>query len=153
MRSARGPTVAELATELELSTDGARESLHRLAANHVVVLRPATDDVWMAMPFSAIPTPFRVEAQSGGIGAIASWWGNCAWDALGIAAAVRGTQSPREYSPIRISATCPDCEASLTVRVEPRPGSPEPCVTAEPPHPVVHFSVPARHWWDDIGFT
>jgi hypothetical protein len=44
----------------------------------------------------------------------------------------------------RVETRCPDCAVGLTVevidgRVE---GS-----------GIVHFSVPARHWWDDIGFN
>ncbi|MEO7238488.1 MAG: organomercurial lyase, partial [Gemmatimonadales bacterium] len=46
------------------------------AAAHVLVLDPATRGLWMAMPFSAVPTSFRVTTPSG------EWWANCASDAL-----------------------------------------------------------------------
>jgi hypothetical protein len=40
----------------------------------------------MAMPLSAIPTPFQVEV--GG----RHFFGNCIWDALGIVAMLGGTE-------------------------------------------------------------
>jgi Alkylmercury lyase len=47
------------------------------------VLKPATNELRMANPFSAVPTAYRVHAAG-------QWWyGNCAWDALGICAALR----------------------------------------------------------------
>ena len=52
-----------------------------LAEQHVVAL---DDDgrVWMAHPFAAHTDGARVDA--GG----RTWWGNCAWDAFGIVAAL-----------------------------------------------------------------
>ena len=85
----------------------------------------------MAMPFSAIPTSFRVSA--GG----RQWWACCAWDALGISAMLR--------IPVEIIPNCTDCGDPTMVRTtghELVSGS-----------GVVHFAVPAASWWDDIGFT
>ena len=58
-----------------------RATLRALAERHVVVL---DDDerILMAHPFAAHRRGTRVEA--GG----RSWWGNCAWDAYGIVAAL-----------------------------------------------------------------
>ena len=55
--------------------------MRSLAAQHVVAL---DDDgqVWMAHPFAAHHDGARVD--SGG----RTWWGNCAWDAFGIVAAL-----------------------------------------------------------------
>jgi hypothetical protein len=84
-----------------------------------------------AMPFSGVPTRFRVSA--GG----RSWWANCAWDALGIAVVLRKDAS--------IEATCGDCDEPIALAVEAgqlKGGS-----------ELIHFAVPAAFWWDDIVFT
>ena len=77
-------------------------------------------------------TRFRVH------GAEVSWWANCAWDMLGIPAFV--------HESVRVSATCPDCEEEIALDVDAERG-----VVAG--NGLVHFLVPARHWYDDIGFT
>ena len=99
-----------------------RETLERLADRHVVVLG-ADGAIRMAHPFAAHTDGTRVDA--GG----RTWWGNCAWDALGIVAA-RGLDRA--------------AVASAGVTVEVRGGEVE-------PGPVFHVEVPARHWWDDIA--
>src|SRR5689334_18890863 len=84
----RPPLAAEL--DYEDVVAGWRE-LHEA---HALVLDPATDEILMAHPFSAVPTPHRVHADG------RWWWANCAWDAFGICAAL-GTGG-------RIETTCPD---------------------------------------------
>jgi Alkylmercury lyase len=126
------PGVAETAEALHLSQPEVEDAYHRLAEGRAIVLEPGKLDVWMAPPFSARPTAFRVEVSGRG-----RWWGTCAWDAPGIAAMLDGDAA--------IYTTCPDCEEPLTLGVERgRLG---------PPDPVAHFAVPAANWWDDIGFT
>jgi hypothetical protein len=56
-----------------------------------------------------------------------TYWGICIWDALGIVAAL-GTDAV-------IRTACGDC--SEPMRSE----------------GIIHFAVPAHHWWDNIGFT
>ena len=126
------PSSAEIAERLEIPHEAARGTLRALGAGRQVVLTPDTGEIWMAGPFSAVPTRFRV------IGATTSWWANCAWDMLGIPAFVQ--------QPVRISATCPDCEEEIALEVDAERG-----VVAG--SGLVHFLVPARHWYDDIGFT
>jgi hypothetical protein len=122
----RAPAAAELGDPEEV-VGGWR----RLHAEHAVVLNPATDELRMLNPFSAVPTAYRVEA--GG-----RWWyGNCAWDAFGICAAL--------HEDGRIEASCPDCGEPLSVEV--RGGRPD------RESLLFHVLVPARHWWDDIVFT
>lgn len=58
-----------------------RATLRSLAHQHVVVLDDS-DRILMAHPFAAHHDGTRVEA--GG----RTWWGNCAWDAYGIIAAL-----------------------------------------------------------------
>jgi hypothetical protein len=127
----RPPVPAELAEALELNQASVEDSLRRLAEGHVLVLAPGTPYIWMANPLSALPTPFL--ADTGG----RTWFGNCIWDALGIVAMLGGTGT--------VSTWCSDCHDRLVVSVEDnRLSSGE---------GVVHFAVPAAHWWDDIGFN
>jgi hypothetical protein len=93
------------------------DGLDSLAEQHVVVLRDGR--IWMAHPFAAHHDGARVE--SGG----RVWWGNCAWDGLGIVAAL-GLEA---WTVTAQGVTLPSDDA------------------------VFHVLVPARHWWDDIGFT
>ena len=67
------------------------------------MLNPATDELRMLNPFSVVPTAYRV--QAGG-----RWWyGNCAWDAFGICAAL--------HADGRVETSCPDCGEPLTVEL------------------------------------
>ena len=103
----------------------------RLHAEHAVVLEPQTDELRMLNPFSVVPTAHRVHA--GG-----RWWyGNCAWDALGICAAL--------HTDGRIETSCPDCGEPLAFDVRDERVSDESLL--------FHCLVPAAHWWDDIVFT
>jgi hypothetical protein len=127
----RPPVSAEVAETLAADQASVEASLRRLAEAHALVLAPGTPYIWMAQPLSAIPTPYQVEI--GG----RRFFGNCIWDGLGVVAMLGGTG--------RVSAWCPDCHEQISVTVaENRLASGE---------GVVHFAVPAAHWWDDIGFT
>ena len=126
------PTIEQLAVMMKISSPQVRETLLRLAARRALVLDAHTGEIWMAAPFSAVPTRYRVH------GATTSWWANCAWDMLGIPAAVGQS--------VRVDTTCPDCEESLEVLVDAEKG---PSMDGG----LVHFLVPASRWYDDIGFT
>jgi Alkylmercury lyase len=106
------------------------DALRRLHDVHALVLDDS-GEILMANPFSAVPTPYRVEAVG------RSWYANCAWDAFGISAAL--------HADGHVAATCPDCRQTIDVDV----GAGE----TVPPELVFHVVVPARRWWDDIVFT
>lgn len=127
----RPPVPAQLTDALEMDQASVEDSLRRLGEEHVLVLAPGTPYIWMANPLSALPTPFL--AHTGG----RTWFGNCIWDALGIVAMLGGSGA--------VSTWCPDCHKRLVVSVE--DGRLSSGVG------VVHFAVPAAHWWDDIGFN
>ena len=132
VRDGSAASVSEAAEALELALDEVRDAYQRLHDAHALVLQPGKTEVRMLNPFSAVETPHRVE--SGG----RSWFANCAWDALGIPAAL--------HADGRIESACPDCAEPLELEVR----------NAELVHGaelLVHFVVPARRWWDDIGFT
>lgn len=65
------------------------------------------------------------------------YWGICIWDAMGIAAAL-GEDAV-------ISAPCGDCGVNMINEIQ---GGR--LARAEG---VVHFAIPAKRWWDNIGFT
>ena len=127
----RVPSVLEIAEALAVSRGDVEESLKRLAAGRAIVLSPSGTGIWMANPFSAVPTPFRVYANG------RTYYGNCIWDALGIPASL-GTDA-------RIEAQCGDCGDPMTLEV--RGGE----VTAG--NGIMHFGVPAARWWENIGYT
>lgn len=103
-----------------------------LAEAHVYVLDPADPTrLQMANPFSGMPTAFRVAARD------REYYGNCIWDALGIVSLLGGTGT--------VTTACPDCGEELRIEV----AGGELMRTQG----VVHFSVPAQRWWDDIAFT
>ena len=131
VRRGLAPAVRDISDELSASPAAIAASLERLAAAHVLVLDPATRRLWMAMPFSAVPTAFRVRTSGG------EWWANCAWDALGISAMLQ--------APAEIITSCAGCGDPPPVRTTGR--------ALSTGSGVVHFAVPAASWWDDIGFT
>lgn len=125
------PTAEVVAHHLGLDAAAAREAFQRLHAGRAIVLEPGRDDaIRMANPFSGIETPFSVEANG------KRYFGNCIWDALGIPALLRADAD--------IVCSCGDCGAPMRISV--RSGN----VQGDG---IIHFGVPARHWWDDIIFT
>ncbi len=125
------PARLDVARLIGIEERDVASSYERLADSHVLVLDPTTREVWMAMPFSAVATAFVVAARD------RQWWANCAWDAMGISAALQ--------CDVRVETTCADCREPMTVTI----------ANGElmPAHGVAHFAVPAAEWWNDIGFT
>ena len=132
VRDGSAAGVSAAAEALQLSDTDVADAYRRLHDAHALVLQPDGTEIRMLNPFSAVETTYRVEA--GG----RSWFGNCAWDSLGIPAALHGDG--------RIEAACPDCGEQLELEV--RGGE-----LVRGRDLLVHFVVPARRWWDDIGFT
>jgi hypothetical protein len=99
-------------------------SFRRLADEHRLALIEDGDRVWMAHPFSGVPTKYRAVVGD------RSWFANCAWDALAILSMLGDGEAIGE--------------GDLVWEV--RQG-----VVA--PNGLVRLVVPARQFWDDIGFT
>ena len=127
----RAPSIEEVAAAAGLSSVEVEAFWRELHRAHALVLNPATNEIRMASPFSAVPTAYRVRAAG-------RWWyGNCAWDALGICAAL--------HTDGRIETSCPDCGETITFDV---------CAQRPDDQRLVfHCLVPAAYWWDDIIFT
>jgi hypothetical protein len=125
------PSVAALAGALEVEPRDVQGSLRRLEAGHHLTLLPDGSGVWMAHPFSALPTAYAVDTPRG------RYWANCAWDALGVPA-ILGLDG-------QIEARCALSGEPLGfgVRDGRRVGDAG----------IVHLVVPPRDAWRDIGFT
>jgi hypothetical protein len=124
------PAARALAAAVGVGEAGVRESWRRLHDAHALVLDEA-GEIRMLNPFAARPTDFRVDAAG------RSWYANCAWDAFGVGAALHLDSA--------FDTHCADCGEALHVRI--RDGAPD------DPNLVFHVLVPAKKWWNDIGFT
>jgi len=125
------PTPDELAAWSGRSRDAILQDLDALEAHHHLALLPDRSGVWMAHPFSGIPTGFPVDTERG------RFWANCAWDALGIPA-ILGVDG---WTRTRCAATGETVEYGVEAGM--RVGD----------EGFVHLLVPPRAAWDDIGFT
>jgi hypothetical protein len=127
----RAPSRAETANDMGWTDDRVAAGWRRLHEGHALVLQDTLDEIRMANPFSAVPTAHRVFANG-------RWWyGNCAWDAFGILAAL-GVDG-------RIESSCPDCGEPISLVVT--------AGSIDDTSLKFHCLVPAASWWDEIVFT
>src|SRR5918997_2522822 len=119
--TAHVPKPDEIAAALGRPLLEVEEALRRLAAARLLILAPGTANVWLAPPFCAVPTDFRVNASG------RTFWGICIWDALGIPAALDVDAT--------ILARCGDCGDELVLEV--RDGR------LDRGDGIVHFATPA----------
>lgn len=125
------PTPQGIASLLSVSKDEVVESFYRLHTHHMIFLEPGGETIRIANPFSAVPTRYKVKAEN------KEWWANCAWDSLGIAAALNVD--------VNIEAVYPDTEEMVEFQVW--DGS------FDGKNHVVYFGLPFRQWYDDLVFT
>jgi len=127
----RVPAAAEVAVAAGCHPEEVVVGWRRLHDQHALVLSPATAEIRMANPFSAVPTAYRVHAAD-------RWWyANCAWDAFGICASL--------HVDGQIETSCPDSGEPLSIVVRrQRPDN---------KRLLFHCLVPAARWWEDIVFT
>jgi hypothetical protein len=131
VESGSPPTLAEIAAHFGTTRDVARQELGALKIGKTILVHPESGEIWMAGPFSAARTDYKLVAGD------RSWWANCAWDMLGIPMVLNTEVQGR--------TVCTDCGSSMTID----------CSPLHPPtfDAVVHFLVPARRWYEDIAFT
>lgn len=127
----RPPTTREIASRFQCDEAEARHALRALADYHGAVLRPNSDEIWVAHPFSAAPTTCVVKSGN------RKWWGNCAWCSLGVVQLAGGTATVET----RIGAI----DDHATIRFE--DGK---LVDTDF---VVHFPIPMRQAWDNVIYT
>ncbi|MGA8441864.1 MAG: organomercurial lyase [Candidatus Sulfotelmatobacter sp.] len=129
--TARVPQPRDIAAALGRPQSEVEEALRRLAAGKVLILAPNDGNIWAANPFCAVPSAFRVQTSG------KSYWGICIWDALGIVAALGADAL--------IRAACGDCGEPMLLEIK--------AGRLTRSEGIIHFAVPAHHWWDNIGYT
>ena len=125
------PPATRIAELIAVGLAEVHDALERLAAGKAIVLQPQSREVLMAPPLSAVPTGFVVQSNS------RSFFANCIWDALGVLAMVNPSAV--------IETSCACCGEAIQLTVKTRVESSIPAI--------IHFAIPARHWWDNIVFT
>src|SRR5262249_43982070 len=126
------PTLDAIASHFSVGLATARTALVELKVGKTVLVHPQTGELWMAGPFSDRESAYRVRARG------KSWWANCAWDMLGVVALVA--------APAKVETRCTDCGEAMTLDVDPVRGPSQRGA-------IIHFLVPARRWYEDIGYT
>lgn len=129
--NAVAPSVTQMSRALGRSAAEIRAAYQRLYARRVLVLQDDGESIRMAPPFSGVETQHRVRVGD------KEYFANCAWDALGVPAALHAAG--------QVSSRCEQSLEPLSIRVGRDGPEPVPCV--------IHFAVPAAHWWDDIVYT
>ena len=127
----RRPEPGVVASRAVISVDRVLEAYRGLRAQRLIALESDGASIRMAPPFSGVETQHRVEAAG------VSYFANCAWDALGIPAALQ--------VPGVVHSRCEQSREPLVLDVG--LGGPAPSGW------LFHCLVPAAKWWDDIVFT
>ena len=127
----RAPDATSIAGALQVGVDEIVAAFGRLRAERVLFLEDDGRTIRMAPPFSGVPTQHR--ARVGGI----EYFANCAWDALGIPAALHRTGT--------VLSRCEQSGEPLVLEVG--PDGPAACDWR------FHTLVRASRWWDDLVFT
>lgn len=127
----RPPTVDETATGLGIAPEEALAAYQWLHQRHALFLDADGRTIRMAHPFSAVPTEFRVYSNGH------AYWANCAWDMLGIPAAL--------HAAAQIEARYADTRDPVSLAVEGE--------AVRGPGGVVYVAMPFARWYDDLVFT
>jgi hypothetical protein len=130
-RTGRIPGLGAVAEAVGAEPQAVREAYTRLRAQRVMYLEADEVTIRMAPPFSGVPTQHRVTVDG------TLYYANCAWDALGIPAAL--------HRPGLVESRCEQSREPLRLQVhETGPDSSD---------WLFHCLVPASRWWDDLVFT
>ena len=127
----RRPSPVEVAELVGSDIGTVLDAYARLRAQRVLALEPDGQSIRMAPPFSGVPTQHVV------IAGVKQYFANCAWDSLGVPAAL--------HLPAEVHSRCEQSGEPLLLKV----GLDRP----EPSEWLFHCLVPAAKWWEDIGFT
>jgi hypothetical protein len=127
----RRPSPVEVAGRLNADVSEVLAAYKRLQAQRVLLLEPDGASIRMAPPFSGLPTQHQVRIAN------QTYSANCAWDALGIPAAM--------HESALVSSRCEQTREPLRLEVGP-------CGPAQTQW-LFHCEVPAAHWWRDLVYT
>jgi hypothetical protein len=127
----RPPLLEETASRFSLTQEETASLYEELHGRHALYLKPGTHEILMANPFSGVETPFQVHANG------KTYFANCAWDSLGIPAALR--------MDAEVEASCAQSgePIRLSVRKQQVQGS----------DALAHFLIPFRAWYEDLVST
>jgi len=129
------PTVEQITATLRATRSQVLAAYAELAAKRMLVLEADGETIRMASPFSGVETQHRVEANC------KEYHANCAWDALGIVAAL-GVDAT-------VHSRCEETGEALLIRAP--AGKPKDLETLSSWR--FHTPVHAPRWWDDIRYT
>ena len=127
----RAPRLDEIVSRFALSHEEAASAYEELHQRHALYLKPGTHEILMANPFSGVETEFRVHANG------RTYFANCAWDSLGIPAAL--------HADAEIEASC--AQSGEPIRLSVRDGE------VQRTDALVHFLIPFRDWYNDLTST
>lgn len=125
------PSPEDIAASVGSDPRTVLDSYQKLRAQRVLALEADGFSIRMAPPFSGVPTQHVVAAGE------TQYFANCAWDALGVLAAL--------HQPGMVHSRCEQSGEPLHL-----------AVGLEGPEQstwLFHCLVPAAKWWDDIVFT
>jgi alkylmercury lyase-like protein len=125
------PGVDKAAERFALTHEEAVSTYEELHQRHAFFLKPGTQDILMANPFSGVETPFKVYTND------KTYFANCAWDSLGIPATL-GMDA-------EIEARCAQSGELIFLRVTDQ--------QVEDSEALLHFLLPFRSWYNDLTFT
>ena len=126
-----GPSPNDIVERVDSDVENVLDAYRRLRAQRLLVLEEDGSSIRMAPPFSGVPTQHLIEAN--GI----QYFANCAWDALGVPAAL--------HKPGTIHSRCEQSGEPFLLHVD--------IEGPEPSDWLFHCLLPAAKWWDDIVFT
>lgn len=129
------PVVEELMGAFAVPRETVERLLGELAATRQLALVQGTSRILMAWPFSAVATPFRVEARG------REYFANCAWDVVAF-------HSMLQEDDVRVRSFCHHC--AQPIEIDFRGGR---AVRTDPPEAIMYLAIPAARWWDDIILT
>ena len=127
----RRPSPADVAELVGSDVKSVLDAYPRLRAQRVLALEADGSSIRMAPPFSGVPTQHIVLVSG------KQYFANCAWDALGVPAAL--------HRPGVVHSRCEQSGELLYLEVG-----------LEGPKPstwLFHCLIPAAKWWDDIVLT
>ena len=127
----RPPRLEEAASRFVLTHEQAGAVYEELHRRHALYLQPGSQRILMANPFSGVETSFQVQANG------KTYYANCAWDSLGIPAAL--------HTDAIIEALCAQSGDKIRLQVTDEQVSDSGAL--------VHFLHPFQDWYNDLGFT
>jgi hypothetical protein len=129
--TAQRPSPEMIAGALASDVDSVIAAFARLRGQRVLALEADGRSIRMAPPFSGVPTQHVAQVDD------MRYYANCAWDTLGVIAALQRTGE--------VHSRCEQSKEPLLLKVG--PDGPEPSDW------LFHCLVPAAKWWEDIVFT